>query len=39
MVVKYGGIFVGRLFVWRYCEFVIIVKVYKCIKEKDFFFY
>ena len=36
VVVKPGGIVVGRVFIWRCNEFVIS-GVYKYIKEKDFF--
>ena len=38
VVVKSGGIVVGRLFIWRFSEFVIICGVWKHIKERDFFF-
>ena len=37
-VVKKGGIIAGRLFIWRYSEFVIISGVCKYLKEMDFFF-
>ena len=37
MVVKWGGIVVGRPFIWRCSEFVIINGVCKYIKERDFF--